>query len=72
MVYYGNNCKEKESLKKGENLVKVWSRSSLSSPKKECTKFKLMLKTTKKATLSEKIKECGRDSKNYINLCQIS
>ena len=31
--------------------------------KKEHTKYKLMLKKTKKATLSEKIKECGRDSK---------
>ena len=26
-----------------------------------------MLKTTKKATLSEKIKECGRDSKKLYN-----
>ena len=31
-----------------------------------------MLKATKNATLSGKIKECGRDSKNYINLCQTS
>ena len=31
--------------------------------KKEHTKYKLMLKTTKKATHSEKIKECGKDSK---------
>ena len=38
----------------------------------ECSKHKSMLKVTKKATLSEKITECGRDSKKYTILYQIS
>ena len=33
----------------------------------EYTKYKLMLKATKKAILSEKIKECGRYSKKLYN-----
>ena len=33
----------------------------------ECSKYKSMLKATKKAACSEKTNECGRDSKKYTN-----
>ena len=38
----------------------------------ECSKYKSMLKVTKKATLSEKINECETDSKKLYNFCQTS
>ena len=37
----------------------------------ECSKYKSMLKATKKATLNEKIIECGRDSKKLYKFVSI-
>ena len=33
----------------------------------ECSKYKSMLKATKKATISKKINKCGKDSKKLYN-----